>query len=39
MFEEPRFVRELMELGASAYLLKSVSIEHLIGAVRAAIFS
>ncbi len=38
MFEEPRYVRELMELGASAYLLKSVSIEHLIGAVRAAVF-
>ncbi len=38
MFEEPRYVRELMELGVSAYLLKSVSIEHLIGAVRAAVF-
>src|SRR5918999_6214974 len=38
MFEDPRYVRELMELGASAYLLKSVSIEHLTGAVRAAVF-
>ena len=38
MFEEPRYVRDLMSLGASAYLLKSVSIEHLIGAVRAAVF-
>ncbi len=38
MFEEPRYIRELMRLGASAYLLKSVSIEHLIGAVRAAVF-
>ena len=38
MFEEPRYLRELMELGVSAYLLKSVSIEHLIGAVRAAVF-
>jgi DNA-binding NarL/FixJ family response regulator len=38
MFEEPRYVRELMKLGASAYLLKSVSVEHLIGAVRAAVF-
>ncbi len=38
MFEEPRYVRELMSLGASAYLLKSVSIEHLTGAVRAAVF-
>jgi DNA-binding NarL/FixJ family response regulator len=38
MFEEPRYVRELMQLGASAYLLKSVSIEHLTGAIRAAVF-
>lgn len=38
MFEEPRYIRELTQLGASAYLLKSVSIEHLIGAVRAAVF-
>jgi len=38
MFEEPRYIRELMELGASAYLLKSVSVEHLLGAVRAAVF-
>jgi DNA-binding NarL/FixJ family response regulator len=37
MFEEPRYVRDLMELGASAYLLKSVSVEHLTGAVRAAV--
>ena len=38
MFEEPRYVRELMSLGASAYLIKSASVEHLIGAVRAAVF-
>jgi DNA-binding NarL/FixJ family response regulator len=38
MFEEPRYIRELMNLGASAYLIKSVSVEHLIGAVRAAVF-
>jgi DNA-binding NarL/FixJ family response regulator len=38
MFEEPRYVRELMKLGASAYLLKSVSVEHLVGAIRAAVF-
>jgi DNA-binding NarL/FixJ family response regulator len=38
MFEEPRHVRELMRLGASAYLIKSASVEHLIGAVRAAVF-
>jgi DNA-binding NarL/FixJ family response regulator len=37
MFEEPRYVRELMNLGASAYLLKSVSVEHLTGAIRAAV--
>jgi DNA-binding NarL/FixJ family response regulator len=38
MFEEPRYLRELMKLGVSAYLLKSVSVEHLVGAVRAAVF-
>jgi DNA-binding NarL/FixJ family response regulator len=38
MFEEPRYIRELLNIGASAYLLKSVSVEHLIGAVRAAVF-
>jgi DNA-binding NarL/FixJ family response regulator len=38
MFEEPRYVRELMKLGASAYLIKSASVEHLISAVRAAVF-
>src|SRR5918994_299246 len=38
MFEEPRYIRELMNLGASAYLLKSVSVDHLTGAIRAAVF-
>ena len=38
MFEDPRYVGELTRLGASAYVLKSVSVEHLIGAVRAAVF-
>ena len=38
MFEDPRYVRELMNLGASAYLIKSASVEHLIGAVRAVVF-
>ncbi len=38
MFEEPRYVRGLMDLGASAYLVKSVSVEQLVGAVRAAVF-
>jgi DNA-binding NarL/FixJ family response regulator len=38
MFEEPRYVRELMDLGTSAYLLKSASVAYLTGAVRAAVF-
>ncbi len=38
MFEEPRYMRDLVNLGASAYLLKSVSVEHLVSAVRAAVF-
>jgi DNA-binding NarL/FixJ family response regulator len=38
MFEEPRYIQELMRLGASAYVLKSVSVEHLAGAIRAAVF-
>jgi DNA-binding NarL/FixJ family response regulator len=38
MFEQPRYVRELMELGATAYLIKSASVEHLIAAVHAAVF-
>ena len=37
MLENPRYVRELMEVGASAFLLKSATTEHLIGAVRAAV--
>jgi DNA-binding NarL/FixJ family response regulator len=37
MIEDPREVRELMELGASAYIVKSASIEHLVAAVRASI--
>ncbi len=37
MFEEPRYVRELMELGANAYLVKSASAEQLMAAVRAAV--
>ena len=38
MFENPRYVRELMQLGASAYLLKSSSSSQLVGAVRAAVY-
>jgi DNA-binding NarL/FixJ family response regulator len=37
MFESPRYLRELTGVGASAYLLKSSSSEHLVGAVRAAV--
>lgn len=38
MFESPRYLRNLMSLGASAYLIKSASTQHLVGAVRAAVF-
>ena len=38
MFEEPHYVRSLMELGASAYLVKTSSAEHLVATVRAAVF-
>ena len=38
MFEQPRYLRELLHLGIRAYLLKSVSIEELIGTIRAAAF-
>jgi DNA-binding NarL/FixJ family response regulator len=37
MFEEPRYVRELMELGASAYLIKSATTEQLLAIIRAAV--
>jgi DNA-binding NarL/FixJ family response regulator len=37
MIEDPREVRELMDLGASAYIVKSATAEHLVAAVRAAI--
>jgi DNA-binding NarL/FixJ family response regulator len=37
MIEDPHYVRELMELGVSAYLVKSASAEHLVAAVRTAI--
>lgn len=38
MFEDPHMMRELLRLGASAYVLKSSSSRQLIGAVRAAVF-
>lgn len=34
MFEEPRMVREIMELGASPYIHKSASVEDLFTALR-----
>ena len=37
MLESPRYVRGLTEVGASAYLLKTASADHLIAAVRAAV--
>ena len=37
MIEDPREVRGLMELGASAYIVKSASTGHLVAAVRTAI--
>ena len=38
MFEDPAFIRDLLKLGASGYVLKSSSSRHLIATVRAAIF-
>ena len=37
MPESPRYVRGLAEVGASAYVPKSSSAEHLVAAVRAAL--
>ena len=39
MLESPRYVRGLSGVGASAYLLKTASAEHLIAAVRAAVLA
>jgi len=38
MFERPRYVRALTGVGASAYLLKTTSADHLVAAIRAAVF-
>jgi DNA-binding NarL/FixJ family response regulator len=38
MFESPRYIRELTGVGASAYVLKTSSADHLVAAVRAAVF-
>src|SRR5215216_2941849 len=37
MFESPRYLKGLTGVGASAYLLKTSSAEHLVAAVRAAV--
>ncbi len=37
MFESPRYIRGLTGVGASVYVLKSHSAEHLVAAVRAAV--
>ncbi len=37
MLEDPHYVRELMEVGVSAYIVKSASAEHLVAAVRTAV--
>jgi DNA-binding NarL/FixJ family response regulator len=39
MFEDPAFIRDLLSLGASGYVLKSSLAQHLIGTVRAAVFA
>jgi len=38
MFDDASYVQDFLKLGVSAYLLKSASIEQLIGAIRAAAF-
>ena len=38
MFEDPAYVREFTRMGVSAYIVKSASAEHLVGAIRAAVF-
>jgi DNA-binding NarL/FixJ family response regulator len=38
MFERPRYVRGLTGVGLSAYLLKTTSADHLVAAIRAAVF-
>jgi DNA-binding NarL/FixJ family response regulator len=38
MFEDPSYLRMFLDLGVRAYLVKSVSEEELVGAIRAAVF-
>jgi DNA-binding NarL/FixJ family response regulator len=37
MIEDPHYIKELMEVGVSAYVVKSASAQHLVSAVRTAI--
>lgn len=37
MLENPRYIRELMDIGVSAYVVKSASAEHLVAAIHAAV--
>lgn len=37
MFENSRYIRELMDIGVSAYVVKSASAEHLVAAIHAAV--
>lgn len=39
MFEDPGLMRKFLKLGVAGYVLKSSSAAHLVGAVRAAVFS
>jgi DNA-binding NarL/FixJ family response regulator len=39
MFEDPELIRKFLRLGIGGYVLKSSSAAHLVGAVRAAVFS
>lgn len=38
MFEGPHYMREMLDLGVSAYVVKTSSVEHLIGAICNAVF-
>jgi DNA-binding NarL/FixJ family response regulator len=38
MFEDPSYLRTFLDLGVRAYLVKSISEEELVGAIRAAVF-
>jgi DNA-binding NarL/FixJ family response regulator len=38
MFEDPHYMREMLDLGVSAYVVKTSSVEHLIGAICNAVF-